>query len=99
MLELSMKEINNLYSKAHKEMIKSAGGQSKWNGLSENVKADKQTKMVEGILAKQRREAFEDLEENEQQFLRLFNWAGCGCYKDLNTVRGGYAAMSALGMS
>ena len=96
MLGLSMEEINDLYSKAHKEMIKSAGGQSKWNGLSENVKADKQAKMVEGILAKQGREAFENLEENEQQFLRLFIWAGCGCHKDHNTVRGGYAAMSAL---
>ena len=96
MLGLSMEEINDLYSKAHKEMIKSAGGQSKWNGLSENVKADKRAKMVEGILAKQGRESFENLEENEQQFLRLFIWAGCGCHKDLNTVRGGYAAMSAL---
>ena len=52
--------------------------------------------MVEGILAKQGKKAFEDLEENEQRFLRLFIWAGCGCHKDLNTVHGGYAAMSAL---
>ena len=96
MLGLSMEEINKLYNTAEKEMIKSAGGQSKWNALSGNVKADKQAKMVEGILAKQGKEAFEDLEENEQQFLHLFIWAGCGCHKDLNTVRGGYAAMSAL---
>ena len=91
-----MEEINELYSKAHKEMVKSAGGQSKWNALSENVKADKRAKMVEGILAKLGKEAFEDLEENEQRFLRLFIGAGCGCHKDLNTVRGGYVAMSAL---
>ena len=96
MLGLSMEEINELYSKAHKEMIKSAGGQSKWNALSENAKADKRAKMVEGILEKLGKEAFEGLEENEQRFLRLFIWAGCGCHKDLNTVRGGYAAMSAL---
>jgi hypothetical protein len=96
MLGLSMEEINELYSKAHKEMIKSAGGQSKWNALSENAKADKRAKMVEGILEKLGKEAFEDLEENEQRFLRLFIWAGCGCHKDLNTVRGGYTAMSAL---
>src|SRR6266545_4481259 len=30
---------------------------------------------------------------NEKCFLRLFIWAGCGCHKDLNTVRGGYNAM------
>jgi len=96
MLGLSMEEINKLYNTAEKEMIKSAGGQSKWNALSGNVKADKRAKMVEGILAKKGKEAFEDLEENEQWFLRIFIWAGCGCHKDLNTVCSGYAAMSAL---
>ena len=96
MLGLSMAEINKLFNKAEKEMIKSAGGQSKWNALSENVKANKRAKMVEAILARQGKEAFEELEESEQRFLRLFIWAGCGCHKDLNTVRGGYAAMSAL---
>ena len=78
MLGLSMEEINKLYITGEKEMVKSAGGQSKWNALSGNVKADKRAKMVEGILAKQGKEAFEDLEENEQRFLRLFIWAGCG---------------------
>ena len=96
MLGLSMAEINELFNKAEKEMIKSAGGQSKWNALSENVKANKWAKMVEAILARQGKEAFEELEENEQWFLRLFIWAGCGCHKDLNTVHGGYAAISAL---
>jgi hypothetical protein len=96
MLGLSMEEINKLYNMAEKEMIKSVGGQSKWNALSGNVKADKWAKMVEQILAKQGKEAFEDLEENEQWFLCLFIWAGCGCHKDLNTVHSGYAAMSAL---
>ena len=77
-------------------MVKSAGKQSKWNSLSGDVKADKWAKMVEGILKKQGKEAFEGLEKNEQRFLRLFIWASCGCHKDLNTVCGGYAAMSAL---
>ena len=66
----------------HKEMIKLSGGQSKWNALSENVKADKWAKMVEGILAKLRQK--EGHEENEQRFLCLFIWAGCGCHKNLN---------------
>ena len=42
MLGLSMGEINKLHNTAEKEMIKSAGGQSKWNALSGNVKADKE---------------------------------------------------------
>ena len=42
-------------------MIKSAGGQYKWNSLW-------RAKMVEGILAKQGKEAFENLEENDSGF-------------------------------
>ena len=66
MLGLTMEEINELYNKAEKAMIKSAGGQSKWNALFKNVKANKQAKMVEGILEKLGEDAFENLEENEQ---------------------------------
>ena len=40
------------------------------------------------------KEAFNDLPDEEKCILRLFIWAGCGCHKDLNTVRGGYLAMA-----
>ncbi len=33
------------------------------------------------------------LKSDEKRLLRLFIWAGCGCHKDLNTVRSGYVAM------
>ena len=39
------------------------------------------------------RGAFELLDHHEKCLLRLFIWAGCGCHKDLSTVRSGYTAM------
>ena len=35
------------------------------------------------------------MSDAEKRMLSLFIWAGCGCHKDLNSVRGGYAAMAA----
>src|SRR5438046_9834364 len=37
--------------------------------------------------------SFEMLSDDEKHILKLFIWCGCGCHKDLNTVRGGNAAM------
>jgi len=35
------------------------------------------------------------LSEEEQRSLDFFIWVGCGCHKDLNTVKGGNVAMMA----
>lgn len=49
--------------------------------------------MLEEAVAELGKEAFDKLSDEEQRTLRLFIWAGCGCHKDLNTVRGGYLSM------
>ena len=36
---------------------------------------------------------YQTMKSDEKRLLRLFIWAGCGCHKDLNTVRSGYVAM------
>jgi hypothetical protein len=41
------------------------------------------------------RDHYEKLSDDEKWILKLFIWAGCGCHKDLNTVRGGNTAMMA----
>jgi hypothetical protein len=33
------------------------------------------------------------MSDDEKGTMEIFIWAGCGCHKDLNTVKGGYAAM------
>jgi hypothetical protein len=49
--------------------------------------------MLEQLVIKLGREAFELLSDNEKLVMKVFIWAGCGCHKDLNTVHGGYAAV------
>src|SRR6266498_3121473 len=75
------------------KMIQAAGGQQRWEALPEATKSEKHAKMVENVVQELGKGAFELLDLHEKRFLRLFIWAGCGCHKDLNTVRGGYNAM------
>jgi len=93
MFEKSMQEINELYKRGEREMIRIAGNK-KWEALSPVVQAEKYAGMLEKVVADLGKEAFEMLSDDEKCMLRLFIWAGCGCHKDLNTVHGGYTAMS-----
>jgi len=93
MLELTLPEINALFEKGKEDMIKAAGGKPKWEKLSDGAKSVKQAAMMEKIIGELGKKEFAKLPEDERRFLRLFIWAGCGCHKDLNTIRGGYAAM------
>ena len=74
-------------------MIKNAGGKHKWNRLSENEQSDQKATMLEQLVVKLGKEAFELLSDDEKCIMKLFIWAGCGCHKNLNTVQGGYAAV------
>jgi len=93
MLEKSLPEIYELQMGAQRKMVQAAGGQQKWEALPEADKAEKRAKMVENVVQELGKGAFELLDPREKRLLRLFIWAGCGCHKDLNTVRGGYMAM------
>jgi len=93
MLEKSLHEIYGLQMGAQKKMVQTAGGQQKWEALSEATKSERRAKMVENVVQELGKGAFELLDLHEKCLLRLFIWAGCGCHKDLNTVRGGYMAM------
>ena len=93
MLEKSFQEIYSLQMDAQRKMTQAAGGQQKWEALPEATKAEKRAKMVENVVQELGKDVFELLDQHEKRLLRLFIWAGCGCHKDLNTVRGGYAAM------
>jgi len=93
MLDKSPLELEQSMRDAEKKMIRSAGGKAKWEALSDSAKAEKRATMLEGLVADLGKESFEMLSEEEKRILKLFIWAGCGCHKDLNTVRGGYAAI------
>ena len=95
MLEMTFEEIRDYFKKAEEKMIRKAGGAKKWNKLSDIKKAERKAKMIEEAVAELGKEAFNDLSDEEKHLFQLFIWAGCGCHKDLNTVRGGYLAMAA----
>jgi len=93
MLEMSLEDIEAMFQKSESEMIKSMGGQQKWDMLSDADKSERRAIMLEKTIAELGQEAFEKLSD-EEKHLRLFIWAGCGCHKDLNTIHGGYMAMA-----
>jgi hypothetical protein len=92
-LDKLTQELLPYFLKANSQMIKDAGGKDKWNGLSENEQSERNAAMLEQLVIKLGKEAFELLSDNEKLVMKLFIWAGCGCHKDLNTVHGGYAAV------
>ena len=93
MLEKSIQEIYQLQMVAQTKMVQAAGRQKKWDSLPDATKSEKCAKMVEDVVQELGKGAFELLDAHEKHLLQLFIWAGCGCHKDLNTVRGGYMAM------
>ena len=92
-LDKSTEELLPHFLEANNQMIKNAGGKAKWNSLSENEKSEQKATMLEQLVIKLGKEAFELLSNDEKRIMKLFIWAGCGCHKDLNTVCGGYAAV------
>ena len=75
-------------------MIKHAGGKAKWNSLSESEKSEQKATMLEELVIKLGKDAFELLSDDEKHIMKLAIWAGCGCHKDPNTVCGGYATVA-----
>ncbi|KJA18866.1 hypothetical protein HYPSUDRAFT_69639 [Hypholoma sublateritium FD-334 SS-4] len=93
MLDMTILEVQQYFEVEEEKMIKKMGGRSEWNKLSDVKKAERKARMIEEAIATLGKEEFEKLSDTEKQVFRLFIWAGCGCHKDLNTVKGGYIAM------
>jgi hypothetical protein len=94
-LESSNQELLPHFMQARAQMLKAVGGERKWIQFSEIERADKEAVMMEQLVIKLGKDSYEKLSNDEKRILKLFIWAGCGCHKDLNTVRGGNAAMMA----
>ena len=95
MLEMTLEEVHEYFKQAEEQMIRKACGLHTWNRLSDIKKAERKARMIEEAVAKLGKEAFNDLTNKEKNIFWLFIWTGCGCHKDLNTVKGGYLAMVA----
>jgi hypothetical protein len=93
-LDSTNAEILPKFLEAYNQTIKDHGGQGKWGALSEEEQKERIAKMTEKVVVELGKEAYEMLSDTEKQTLKLFIWAGCGCHKDLNTVKAGYAEMA-----
>jgi hypothetical protein len=93
--EKSTDEEAAIFEKARAEMIEQAGGLEAWTALSEIECADLTEAMVKDVLISVGETEYGTLSKEEQRSLDFFIWVGCGCHKDLNTVKGGNVAMMA----
>ena len=94
-LEKTNQELLPDFQNAREQMINKAGGEEKWDALTTEEQAEHEAKMMEDLTIELGKESFEMLSSDEKRIFKLFVWAGCGCHKDLNTVRGGNTAMMA----
>lgn len=93
-LDDSVDELMPYYIHANQEMLKEIGGETAWNALDKAAQKELKSVMLQKLTADLGKEAFEKLSDQEKALFKLFIWVGCGCHKDLNTVLGGYIALS-----
>ena len=92
-LQKSNEELLPHFLEAQKLMINAAGGAKKWESLSEIERNERTAFSMEQLVIRLGKEHYNMLSDEQQRVLKLFIWVGCGCHKDLNTVRGGNSAM------
>ena len=66
MLDKTTSEIQGIFDKAEKSMIKKAGGKSKWSALPDHCRAERCAVMVESLVAELGKEAFDLLSDKEK---------------------------------
>ncbi|TEB22546.1 glutamic acid-rich protein [Coprinellus micaceus] len=92
-LDMDDDELLAHFIKAREKMVKAVGGEEAWGNLAETEQAERKAEMFHSIIMELGKESLELMSDDEKRILKLFIWAGCGCHKELDTVRGGYAAM------
>ena len=90
----SVDELMPHFILANQEMLKEIGGETAWNALDEAAQKELKSEMLQKLTADLGKDAFEKLSDQEKALFKLFIWVGCGCHKDLNTVLGGYIALT-----
>jgi hypothetical protein len=93
MLDKTNEQLYHIINAAEKQLMNDVGGVPGWIALSVEEQVEAKARMMEAIVMHLGEQAFTLLSDDEKRIMRLFIWAGCGCHKDLNTVRGGYATM------
>ena len=93
-LDDSVDELMPHFIDANQEILKEIGGETAWNALDEAAQKELKSAMLQKLTADLGKDAFEKLSDEEKVPFKLFIWVGCRCHKDLNTVLGGYIALT-----
>jgi hypothetical protein len=93
LIGISNEELKFEIIKAENQKIKAAGGKAKWHKLSDEEKKERTAAIIKSLIIKLGKEAYAMMSDDEKGTMKFCIWAGCGCHKDLDTVKGGYAAM------
>ncbi|GJF00465.1 hypothetical protein PsYK624_167530 [Phanerochaete sordida] len=87
-------EVQALLDRAVASTIERVGGLAAWSALSTEERKAHDVDMIRGLTMTLGAEAYEKLSDESKRQLDLFFRAGCCMHKELNSVKGGVAAMS-----
>ncbi|KAG1878590.1 hypothetical protein C8R48DRAFT_589777, partial [Suillus tomentosus] len=94
MKEDSPVELLVLLSKATSCLIEHIGGGDRWDAMDSLSRQPYITEMMEGLALTLGTKIYDSLPDEEKRSVNLFFWAGCSMHKELNSVKGGAAAMA-----
>jgi hypothetical protein len=78
-----------------KKIVK-VGGYDAWEALPEEEKKKRDLESYQLICTRIGEQEFSNLSDNERREVSFFVWAGCCMHKEMNSVKGGNAAMVAF---
>ncbi|KIJ24727.1 hypothetical protein M422DRAFT_274426, partial [Sphaerobolus stellatus SS14] len=96
LLSLPPEELIAVLLKASQEDIQAAGGLDGWNALSESEKSSHNAAKYQDVCFQIGQELFAALKPEEQEESDWFVHVGCCMHKELNTIKGGAAAIREL---
>ena len=80
---------------ANEKKIRDVGGASAWDVLSATEQKEINSKTHCNFCIELGEKAFAGLSVKERQGIDFLIWAGCCMHKEMNSVKGSYAAMAA----
>ena len=80
---------------ANEKKISDVGGASAWDALSATEQKEINSKTHRNLCIELGEKAFPGLSVEEWREIDFLIWAGCCMHKEMNSVKGGYAAMAA----
>ena len=84
-----------MVQQANEKKICDVGGASAWDVLSATEQKEINSKTHHNLCIELGKKAFAGLSVEEWQGIDFLIWTGCCMHKEINSVKGGYAAMAA----